>query len=121
MKYLCLGYFNREEMDARPKGEIEALMRRCQPYVDDLYKSGHLIIDAGVSMEAASVRTVNGRLTVTDHLRVEAKEQIGNVFLIEARDSNEAILVASKHPAARMGEELGWRIEIRPVTVFEKR
>lgn len=34
---------------------------------------------------------------------------------------NEAIVVASKHPAARMGEQFGWGIEIRPVTVFEKR
>jgi hypothetical protein len=122
MKYLCLGYCDRKKMDARPKAEIDALMRECQPHVEDLYKSGHLIIDAGLTWETTSVRPVNGKVTVTDGPFVETKEQLGSVFLIEARDLNEAILVASKHPAAQMveGEQFGWGIEIRPVAVFEK-
>lgn len=40
---------------------------------------------------------------------------MGGLFIIEARDLNEAIMVASKHPAAHMGEEVGWGIEVRPV------
>ncbi len=34
---------------------------------------------------------------------------------IEARDLNDAIRVASLHPAANLGEDLGWGIELRPV------
>ncbi len=120
MKYLCLGYY-RKEMDARPKDEIDALMSECEPYVEDLYKSGHLIIDAGLGLETTSVRTVNGKLTVADGPFVESGERLGSVTLIEARDLNEAILVASKHPAANLGEKFGWGIEIRPVAVFEER
>jgi hypothetical protein len=33
----------------------------------------------------------------------------------EARDLNEAIQVASKHPAARLNEHLGWGVEVRPI------
>jgi len=96
-------------------------MRECQPYLEDLYDSGHLIIDAGLVLETTSVRTVNGKVTVTDGPFVETWEQLGSVFVIESQDLNEAILVASKHPAAHLGEQFGWGIEIRPVSVFEKR
>jgi hypothetical protein len=43
---------------------------------------------------------------------------VGGLVLIEARDLNEAIQVASLHPAARMDEELGWGIELRPIEEF---
>lgn len=32
-----------------------------------------------------------------------------------ARDLNEAIRIASMHPAARLGEQGGWALEIRPI------
>ena len=32
-------------------------------------------------------------------------------------DLNEAIRVASKHPAARLGEQVGWGIEVRPIEI----
>jgi hypothetical protein len=50
---------------------------------------------------------------------LETKEQVGGVFLIEAKDLAEAVAMASKHPAAHLGEGLGWGIELRPVAVFE--
>ena len=64
MKYLCLGFCSREKMDARPKAEIDAIMRECMPHVEDLYKTGHLIIDAGLNWDTTSVRSVNGKVTV---------------------------------------------------------
>ena len=54
---------------------------------------------------------------VTDGPYAETKEQVGSYFQIEARDLNQAIEVASKHPAARLNEHLGWGIEIRPIEV----
>ena len=52
---------------------------------------------------------------VSDGPFVETKERVGGLFLIEARDLNDAIRVASLHPAAHLGEQLGWGIEIRPI------
>jgi hypothetical protein len=48
---------------------------------------------------------------VTDGPFAETKEQIGGFILIEAADLNEAIQLASKIPAIRLGG-----VEIRPIT-----
>ena len=120
MKYICLGYYNKE-MDSRPKAEIDAIMSQCPPYMEDLYNTGNLIVDAGLKTETMSVRTLHGKLTVTDGPFVETKEQLGSAFIIEAQDLNDAIRIASKHPAAHLGEQFGFGIEIRPIHYFEKR
>lgn len=121
MKYICLGYFEPAKMDARPKAEIDAIMSQCQPYMDDLYKTGQVIADMGLKNEAMTVRTVNGKQTVTDGPFVETKEAVGGVFIIEAADMNEAVRVASKHPGARMGEEFRWAVQIHPLSIFTER
>ena len=46
----------------------------------------------------------------TDGPFAETKEQLGGFILIEARDLNEAIQVASRIPLARRGS-----IEVRPI------
>jgi hypothetical protein len=55
---------------------------------------------------------------VTDGPFTETKEQVGAFFLIEAQDLNEATRVASHHPAAHLGEQVGWGIEVRPIDYF---
>jgi hypothetical protein len=116
-----MGYFDRRAKDALPKAGVDALMLACRPHLDDLYRSGHLVIDAGLSLQTASVRTMNGKVTFGDGPLADTEERIANVFLIEPRDLDEAKHIASLHPAARMGEQFGWGIEIRPVTAFEER
>jgi len=59
---------------------------------------------------ATTVRVRNGKMTVTDGPFAETKEQLAGFYLIDARDLNEAIQVASKIPPAREGS-----IEVRPV------
>jgi hypothetical protein len=123
MKYLCLGYLDPEKMNARPQEEINAVMRECWPHLEELYKSGQVMIDAGLASEIKSLRRVKGKVTVTDGPFAETKEIVGSAFLIEARDMEEAIRVAALHPAVQVnaGEQFGWRIEIRPIDYFEKR
>ncbi|TVX99860.1 YciI family protein [Cohnella terricola] len=123
MKFLCLGYLDSAKMDARPKEEIDDVMLQCQPHLEELYKSGQVIIDAGLASEAKSVRRVNGKVKVVDGPFIETKEIIGSAFLIEARDMEEAIQIASLHPSVQVGagEQFGWGIEIRPIHYFERR
>ncbi|WP_307439418.1 YciI family protein [Bacillus sp. V2I10] len=122
MIFLCMGYYNAEKMDARPKEEIDAVMRECQPHLDEFYNSGQVVVDAGLELETKCLRRVNGKVTVTDGPFTETKELIGSVFLIEAKDMEEAIQIASLHPTTQVGtgEEFGFRIEIRPVHYFKK-
>jgi len=51
-----------------------------------------------------------GKVSVTDGPFAETNEQIGGFLLIEARDLNQAIQVASKLPVLRLAA-----VEVRPV------
>lgn len=59
---------------------------------------------------AASVRVRDGKPLVTNGPFAETREQLGGYFLVETRDLDEAIAIASRIPAARKGT-----IEVRPV------
>jgi hypothetical protein len=56
------------------------------------------------------VRIRDDRLSVTDGPFAETKEQLAGFYMIEARDLNEAIQIASKIPPARVGS-----VEVRPI------
>lgn len=59
---------------------------------------------------ATSVQVREGRRIVKDGPFAETREQLGGFFLIEAKDLDEAITIASRIPGARKGT-----VEIRPV------
>jgi len=105
MKYLCLVYLDKEHWSAIPD-------RECANCGDGLRRSGKLL--AAEPLEpietATSVRIRNGMLSITDGPFAETKEQLAGFYLIEARDLNEAIQIASKIPPARVGS-----IEVRPI------
>ena len=121
MKYLCLAYYNEKAFNAMSRTEVEALVSQCPAYDEALRQSGHLVIQAslGSTRATTTVRPRNGKPLVTDGPFIETKEQVGGFFIIEARDLNEAIRVASKHPAANIGEQVGWAIEVRPIEAYE--
>ena len=56
-----------------------------------------------------------GKVVVTDGPFGEAKEVVGGYYLIEAKDLNEAILVASRIPGAVRG-----CVEVRPIAEDEQ-
>ncbi|WP_430644827.1 YciI family protein [Agromyces sp. GXS1127] len=59
--------------------------------------------------DATTVRVRGGEVLVVDGPFTESKESIGGFDVIDARDLDEAIEIASKHPVASFG-----RVEIRP-------
>ncbi|RXZ43781.1 YciI family protein, partial [Agromyces binzhouensis] len=59
--------------------------------------------------DATTVRVRGGELLVADGPFSESKESIGGFDVIDARDLDEAIEIASRHPVASFG-----RVEIRP-------
>ena len=121
MKYLVLAYYSEEKFGALSKSEVEKLVSACPAYDQALQDSGHVIMGESLDEPSAStvVRPRNGKSTVSDGPYMETKEQLGAFFVIDARDLNEAIQVASKHPAANLGEEAGWGLEIRRITSNE--
>jgi len=117
MKYLCLAYYDEKKFEALTEAEMAAIARDCAPLDEELQRSGRLLEvgSLAATRDSVSLRPRGGKVTVTDGPYAETKEQLGSYFLIEARDRDEAIAVASKHPAARLNEHLGWGIEIRPI------
>jgi hypothetical protein len=60
--------------------------------------------------DATMVRVRHDELLVSDGPFAETREQIGGFDLLECKDLDEAIEVASKHPIAKYGT-----IEVRPI------
>jgi len=114
MRYLVLAYGDQKKMEALTKEQFEALVAKCKPLDDELKRSGHYVSGDSLEWATTSIRTRGGKMVVTDGPFVESKEKVGGIIVIEARDLNEAIRVASMHPAARLGEEGGWFLELRP-------
>jgi hypothetical protein len=115
MKFLCLAYGDPQKMEALSKEAFEALVAECRVHDEELRESGHLVQVESLEWATATVRTQNGKMVTTDGPFVETKEKIGGLFVIEARDFDEAMRVASMHPGARLGEHLGWAVEVRPI------
>lgn len=112
MKYICLAYEEEEILNKLSKSEWEILRRETLDYLEELKKRGHLISAEPLqsARNAATVRVRGGKSNITDGPFAETKEQLGGFFLINARDLNEAIQLATKWPSARLGT-----IEVRPV------
>ena len=122
MKYLCLAYYNPAQFDAMSPAEMEAFGKACQPHDEDLKKTGSLLSVAALAPPAAAavIRVKNGKPSITDGPYMETKEQLGSFFIIEAKDLNDAIRIASKHPGIQVGgEKLDGGIEVRAIESYE--
>ena len=113
MRYLCLVYHEEARVEALPAREYNSLVDEVLAYREQLRESGHYIDSAPLQPvhAATTVRVRNGRMIVADGPFAETKEQLGGFYLIEARDLNEAIRLASRMPPARLGS-----VEVRPIT-----
>ena len=63
---------------------------------------------------ATTVRVRDGETLVTDGPFAETKEQLAGYYIVQARDADEALELASGIPTARTGS-----IEVRPIMEFE--
>jgi len=115
MKYLCLIYDDESAGARMTKEQGEAMMADYFAFTDGIKKSGHYV--AGEALKptntASTVRVRQGKVSTTDGPFAETKEQLGGYYLIEAKDLNDAIQVASRIPSAKSGS-----IEVRPIEVF---
>ena len=105
MKYLCLVYGEEKKIQAMTDDE-------CMAYDEALRNCGQCL--ASESLEpvqtATTLRVRNGKVSISDGPFAETNEQLAGFYLVEARDLNEAIHIASQIPPARVGS-----IEVRPV------
>lgn len=122
MKYLCLGYYDAEKFQALPPAELDAIVKESKAHDEALMGTGKVTVVASLSLpqDWKSIRPVDGKSVITDGPFTEAKEVVGAFFIVEAKDMAEAVEVASKHPAAHLGESVGWGVEVRACDFFQQ-
>jgi len=109
MKYLCLVYSDENELHSLPDSPRD---EECLAYAESVQASGRMVAAEALQsvQTATTVRVRGGKTAITDGPFAETKEQLAGFYLVEARDLNEAIQIAAKIPAARVGS-----VEVRPV------
>ena len=110
MKYLCLVYLDENRLHELPDED-------CVEFDTSIRKSGHCIASEALEsvQTATTVRMRAGKMSITDGPFAETKEQLAGFYMIEARDLNEAIQIASKIPPARVGS-----VEVRPIRMIRE-
>jgi hypothetical protein len=112
MQYLLLIYANEAEFNRRSAEENGKIFQEYMKFTEDIKKSGHFKL--GDRLEsvatATTVRVRDGKPLTTDGPFAETREQLGGYYIIEAKDLDEAVGIATKLPGARLGS-----IEVRPI------
>ena len=111
MQFICL-ICAEKVLEQMPQADAAKLFDEYAAFTADIRASGHYVggnrlRPAGA---ATTVRVRDGKISTTDGPFAETKEQLGGYYVIDARDLNEAILVASRIPGARLG-----CVEVRPI------
>lgn len=95
-----------------PALEPVSAVSGCNTWAQEMERRGVLRGGAGLrrASDATTVRVRQDNVLLSDGPFAETKDQIGGYNMIECEDLDEAIEIASKHPAARFGS-----VEVRPV------
>jgi hypothetical protein len=112
MKYICLGYYDKGQVDAMTVAERNAMFDTCFEYDDHLRANGHYA--GGEALQgpetALTLSWKNGKVATTDGPYAETKELLGGILILEARDMNHAVQLMAQHPALKYSSIF----EIRP-------
>jgi hypothetical protein len=121
MRYLCLCYYDQKKSDALSKSDMETIGVAWRPHDEALRKSGRLILVGSLALPPSSrtVRSADGRPSITDGPYAETDEPLGAFLMIEAEDMDDAVQVTSKHPGAHLGRYFGGGIELRPIDMLD--
>ena len=112
MEYVLLIYDDEQQWASMPPEESRAVIQEYLAYSDMLRERGVLLRGDALqpTTTATTVQVRSGETLTSDGPFAETKEQLGGLYVIEAKDLDEAIELAAKIPSARYG-----RIEVRPV------
>jgi hypothetical protein len=111
MTFLCL-ICAEAVMEQMPNADADKHFQEYAEFTESIKASGHFVGATRLKPPhtATTVRVRDGKVSTTDGPFAESKEQFGGYYLIEAKDSNEAIQIASRIPGARLG-----CVEVRPI------
>lgn len=102
---ICFGYIEEKKWETLSESERNTLMAECFAYDDVLRKNGHFAGGEALqsAQNATTLRSQNGKMSITDGPYAETKEQLGGILILEAKDFKHAIQLMSKHPGVKAG------------------
>ena len=112
MRYVLLICTSEETEAAMSPQEGEAEMAGYMKFGEEMGARGVLTGGERLrpSSDATTVQVRNGEVLTSDGPFAETKEQIGGYYIVDCKDLDEAVEVASKIPGALHGS-----IEVRPI------
>ena len=115
MKYAVLVYHEEAKMMALGDDELKGLIQECAAWIDELERGSRHVFSAGLqaAATATTLRKRQGTISATDGPFAETREFFGGLTIVEARDLNEAIQLAAKHPVLAVAS-----LEVRPAIDF---
>jgi hypothetical protein len=118
VKYLLSLHQNEKRYETIRPAEMQAEIDEYAAFTASLQKTGNLV--AGEALQptgtSTTVRIRGGKRSTTDGPFAVTEEQLGGFYLIEAKDREEAIAIASRIPTARFG-----CVEVRPIQEFSSK
>jgi hypothetical protein len=112
MRYLLIIFDDPAELDRMSDIEQARITSDHRTFTETIVRSGNF--RGGDALEpvttATTVRLRGGKRTITDGPFAPTREHLVGYYLVEAKDLDEAIGIATRVPSARFGA-----VEVRPV------
>ena len=112
MRYLLLICNDEANDEARSPEKAAEYLAKYGAFGDEMGRRG--VLQGGARLrpiaDATTVKVRDGDVVTFDGPFAETKEQMGGYYVVDCKDLDEAIEVASKIPAAAEGS-----IEVRPI------
>ena len=121
MKYMLLTYLDEKGWLALSPEEQKRQMESCAPHVAKMLATKKLLAGAPLhpTSTATTVRQRDGRRVLTDGPFAETREQLGGYTIIDAKDLDEAIAIASGFFGPSEANLIEVSIEVRPIVDFD--
>lgn len=112
MQYMLMIYEDEKAWQAMSDADRGVIFAEYGKFTEEIRAAGQYKSGAPLhpTATATSVRVRDGQRLVTDGPFAETREQLGGFYIVNAKDLDEAIAIASRIPAVRIGT-----IEVRPV------
>jgi hypothetical protein len=116
MKYLLLVHHSEENFATFSEATRQGMLAESVQLTHQLHANGQYVHASPLHPTSTGVlvRVRDGKSFVTDGPFAETREQLAGYFLVNAKDRDEAVAIASRIPGARIGT-----VEVRPVREIE--
>jgi hypothetical protein len=104
MKFMLIVHHDEEAFNKIEKEKRQQLLAESIELTHQLHATGQYVHASPLHLAATAVivRVREGKSLVTDGPFIETREQLAGYFLIDAKDLNEAVRIATRVPGARI-------------------